>query len=105
MSKKKRKAINISAASVKQLALKIAATIARYNAFLFFIVVAIVYGFVLLRINALSDVQPTQDQISAQTTTTPVPRIDTRVVEQLRSLEDNSQNVQTLFSEARKNPF
>lgn len=76
-----------------------------YAGLLFFLLVAGVYGFVLFRINTLADIQPSEADISAQAPTTTIPKVDPRVVEQLESLKDNSVNVQTLFDEARANPF
>ena len=77
----------------------------RYTGIMFFVLVAAVYGFVLFRINTLSTAQPTNDDISAQTKTTAVPNIDPKVVQQIQALKDNSSNVQTLFEQARNNPF
>lgn len=79
--------------------------IGRYAVVLFFILVSSVYGFVVLRINILSNAQPSQSEIDAQVTATPVPRIDPAVADQLQQMKDNSVNVQTLFDQARQNPF
>ena len=97
--------IELNAESTKQLGKKLLAGFVRYAAILFFVLVAIAYGFVVLRINMLASSQPSQSEIDAQTTSTPVPRIDPKVAEQLQQLQDNSVNVQSLFQEARNNPF
>lgn len=104
-SKKKKGEINLSLSSIKPIFSKFVAGLSRYGVVLFFILIAGVYGFVVLRINLLSNIQPSQSDIDAQTTSTSVPRIDPKVAEQLEKLEDNSVNVQTLFDEARNNPF
>lgn len=76
----------------------------RYAALIFFILLACVYGFVLLRINALSDV-PASSSTSSDVTVAPTPHIDQSVVKQLESLQDNSVSVKALFDQARSNPF
>jgi hypothetical protein len=77
----------------------------RYSFVTFIVFVAVVYGFVLLRINSLRAAEPTPDQVSAQVRATRAPRIDENVVKQLKALEDNSVSVKALFDEARSNPF
>lgn len=77
----------------------------RYSLVLFIIFVSIVYGFLVLRINTLSSQKPTEEAINKQVKAAKIPRIDESVVKQLESLEDNSVNVQTLFNQARSNPF
>lgn len=99
------KNIELNSESLRQLGKGLLAGFLRYSTILFFVLVAAVYGFIVLRINLLSSAQPSQSDIDAQTTSTPVPRIDPKVAEQLQQLKDNSVNVQTLFQEARNNPF
>ncbi len=77
----------------------------RYAGILFLLLVAAVYGFVLFRIDTLSNVQPNSDDVSAMSKSTSIPKIDPKVVMQLEALKDNSENVQTLFKQARGNPF
>lgn len=103
MSKKKKTELNLK--TILPLLVKASGVLSRYAAILFFLLISIVYGFVVLRISSLANIQPSQSDIDAQTKSTPVPRVDPKVAEQLQSLEDNSVNVQTLFNEARNNPF
>ena len=77
----------------------------RYSLLAFIVFVAIIYGFLLLRITNLSSVEPTDTAISEQVKATKVLRIDEKVVEQLQALQDNSESVKALFNEARNNPF
>jgi hypothetical protein len=83
---------------------KAAAKLGRYAPVGFFLLLAAVYGFVLLRITTLSNVQPDSSQVTSQVSQL-TPHIDKSAVKQLQSLEDNSVNVQTLFNQARSNPF
>lgn len=75
----------------------------RLPAFLLF--VALLYGFLLLRINNLANTQPAQDTVTSQVKAAKLPHIDQTVVKQLHSLQDNSVSVQSLFDQARNNPF
>lgn len=77
----------------------------RFSVVGFIVLVAILYGFVLLRINTLSNAEPSQDSITSQVKAAKVPRIEPSVVKQLESLHDNSVNVRTLFNDTRSNPF
>ena len=102
---KKAKKAELNLATLKAYLPKIASAFGRYGGIMFFLLVSAVYGFVILRINTLGDAQPDQSQVDALAKSASVPRIDPKIVKQLESLEDNSVNVQTLFDEARNNPF
>lgn len=78
--------------------------IAPYIPLVFFVLVATVYGIVLLRITMLSNAQPDASAVSAQITEL-TPHIDKASAAKLKGLEDNSVNVQSLFNDARGNPF
>lgn len=82
-----------------------AAVLRQYSLVLFVTFVACIYGFVLLRINSLSSLQPPQSAVDTQVKAARIPHIDQDVVNKLESLEDNSVSVQTLFDQARNNPF
>ena len=73
-----------------------------YTVILFIVLIAIVYGYLLLHIGSLNNVPPAQSTAQAQAVT---PHIDPSVVKQLQQLQDNSVSVKTLFDQARSNPF
>lgn len=77
----------------------------RFSLLAFIVFVALLYGFVLLRISSFSNAQPSPDSVTSQVRAAQVPHIDKAVVKQIESLHDNSVNVQALFNEARNNPF
>jgi len=77
----------------------------RFSIVGFVVFVALLYGFLFMRINSLNDVQPSSDSVTGQVKAAGVQHIDESVVKQLESLHDNSVNVQTLFNEARSYPF
>ncbi|MGB4966806.1 MAG: hypothetical protein WBO35_01240 [Candidatus Saccharimonadales bacterium] len=78
--------------------------ITTYRIFIFFLLVCSLYGFIVWRINVLTTAEPTQTELknAGQTTS---PRISKDVVEKMQSMQDNSVRVQTIFNEARNNPF
>jgi hypothetical protein len=77
----------------------------RFSFIIFLVFVALLYGFVILRINSLGNQQPSPDSVTSQVKAAKVPRIDPVVLQQLKSLQDNSVSVQALFDQARSNPF
>ncbi len=74
-----------------------------YKAILFFIFIAAMYGFIVYRISVLSSIAP--DTSAVTVSSTKAPHIDPAVVQKINELQDNSVNVQTLFDQARQNPF
>ena len=85
--------------------MRVVRLLGRYATLWFALLLAVVYGFVLYRIQAAEAAQPTQTQISSQLESISTPHIDPSVVQQMLSLQDHSVNVKTLFDEARQNPF
>lgn len=63
------------------------------------------YSFLLVRINTLTAAKPSDESISERLKTVPRPRIDERAADKMQQLEDQNVKIQTLFNEARKNPF
>lgn len=78
--------------------------IMHYRIIIFFAVVALVYGFVVWRVNTLVHVEPTPSQVASELSSTS-PKIDQATVDKINQLQDNSVNVQALFDQARQNPF
>ncbi|HSX05753.1 MAG TPA: hypothetical protein VLF69_04760 [Candidatus Saccharimonadales bacterium] len=77
--------------------------IGAYRAFLFFLAVMVLYSFIVWRINVFSNTPASQSEKAAQTTAQP--HIDPATVAKMQNLQDNSVSVQTLFDQARQNPF
>lgn len=76
-----------------------------YAVIIFVLLVAGVYGFVLYRVYTLANAKPSDAAVSAQVQASATPHIDATAAQQLQALQDNSVNVQTLFNQARSNPF
>lgn len=77
----------------------------QYRVALFILFIGIAYGTLLFQVNTIYNSQPSQDAIAAQVKASQVPKIDETAIQQLKSLQDNSVSVQTLFNNARSNPF
>ncbi len=79
--------------------------ISHYSVVLFLVFVVCIYGVVVWRINTLLTTQPSPAAVTSQVKANNIPQIDPAVVKQLRTLRDNSVNVQALFDQGRNNPF
>lgn len=77
----------------------------RYAPLLFCLFFAIIYGFIVYRVQVLNSSEPSAADVATQSRTASVPHIDPVVLNQLQQLQDNSVSVQTLFNESRSNPF
>jgi hypothetical protein len=80
--------------------------LARKNApFTILIFLVAIYGFLSWRIAVLMQAEPDDSKVSAQLQAVGVPKVDPEVISKISTLEDNSVSVQTLFDQARQNPF
>ncbi len=101
MSKK-----NVTIDDLKNSVLKFLRVANRYRGIVFFIVLACIYGYIILRINVLSSAPPAQADIdAAEKTAAASPKIDAEAAAAINRLKDNSVRVQSIFEEARNNPF
>lgn len=76
-----------------------------YANVLVFLLFALAYAFVILRINSLSNPKVDESTVTTAVKASPVPHLDQAAAEQLQTLKDNSVNVQTLLDQNRTNPF
>jgi hypothetical protein len=77
----------------------------RFAVVFFVLLLAGVYGFVLWRVQGLSNVQPTDTDVSTEVKLSATPHVNQTVIKQMQDLQDNSVSVHTLFDQARSNPF
>lgn len=78
---------------------------ARKNAPLIFIVFLLaIYGFLAWRIFTLLQTGPDPGAVASQLQTVDI-KVDANAVQKMEQLKDNNVSVQTLFDDARKNPF
>lgn len=78
---------------------------AKYTGVLFFLFIALVYGYVIMQINEFGNTPVDQQAVADQVQELSTPSIDEQAARKLQNLRDNSVNVQTLFEESRTNPF
>lgn len=83
----------------------IIAFIKRYRVILIVVVLFGIYGFLIVRIYLLNQIQPSEEVVAERLQTVTRPRIDQNAINKIQELEDQNVQVQTLFKEARDNPF
>ena len=81
------------------------ALVKRFRFIIAFLVFSVMYGYVLTQVNAIDALQPSDKQIAEKATDAPRTKVDEELAEKIISLEDQNVQIQTIFSEARKNPF
>jgi hypothetical protein len=94
--------------SLKQLTAVFGATskkLQQFVGFFIFLILAALYAFVIVRISQYSNPVVTDNEVTSKVAASPTPKIDQDAANKLKSLEDNSVNVQTLFDQGRINPF
>ena len=77
----------------------------RYNVFLFIMGFLFIYGFLVLRINILMNSEPSDTAINANLQNVQRPKIDKTALDKIQNLQDQNVSVQSLFQQARDNPF
>ncbi len=77
----------------------------KYIVLISFVLILSLYGFLVLQISKASQNEPNQDDITAQLNTIKRLRIDEESITKIQQLQDQNVVVQSLFEEARNNPF
>jgi hypothetical protein len=75
----------------------------KHAGFAMLVVVLLTYVFVVIRISSLSKAEPDANQPAD--TSTLIPRVNQKAIEQIQSLESNNTQIHSLFEQARNNPF
>lgn len=76
-----------------------------YASFLTVIAILLIYSFLVFRVSTLSQAEPDEATVAEKSNTIRRLKIDQNAVEKLEELEDQNIGVQSLFEEARDNPF
>lgn len=79
--------------------------IRRYLVFIFFLFFLAMYGFLVFRINTLAASEPDDAAVAEKLETVARPKIDQTAVDKIKKLEAQNIQIQSLFDQARKNPF
>ncbi len=77
----------------------------QYMVFLFILVFLFIFGFFVFRINQYSRIEPSETAVEEKLQTVQRPRIDQAVLDKVEQLQDQNIQVQSLFDQARNNPF
>lgn len=72
---------------------------------LLLVVVALAYCFIVLRGVQLNHASLNKAKSTSQSNNISNPQIDPAIINKINQLQDNSVNVQSLFNQARQNPF
>lgn len=77
----------------------------QYALFSFVVLVLLLAGFLVFRVNQLSSSEPTDTDVDTQLQQVPRPRVDEDIVQKILDLRDQNVQVEALFKQARNNPF
>lgn len=77
----------------------------KYITFMFGIVMLLILCFFVFRINQFSRTEPSNDAIDEKLQSVKRLKLDKNVVEKIQQLQDQNVQVQSLFDQARNNPF
>ncbi len=97
--------MKLQASSIKNNLGHAALTARRYILPIFLIFLLGIYSFLAWRVLTLNQVEPDQSVVTAKLQTAGVPHIDPDALSKIQQLQDNSVEVQSLFDQARSNPF
>lgn len=84
---------------------KVMPLVNKHAAFAATTAVLIIYLLVVWHISSLATAEPSVDQTTTADASSVVPKVDSKAIQQIQSLEQNSVQVQALFNAARNNPF
>lgn len=76
-----------------------------YAVFIFFIIFLGLLGFLVFRINQYARIEPTEDAIQDKLKAVQRPRVDQSALDKIQQLQAQNVEVNSLFDQARKNPF
>ncbi len=78
----------------------------RRNAtFIFIVSFLFIYTFLVIRINLLNQQEPSDDAVSEKLKTVQRPKTDKDTLTKIQELQDQNVEIQSLFKQARDNPF
>lgn len=97
--------MNADIKDIKPMLIKAYKWLKRYLVIIGIITVACIYSGLVIQINLLNRLEPTDEQVSEKLDKIVQPKIDEATIKKLETLEDNSSEVKALFKTARENPF
>lgn len=97
--------MNIDNQAVSEKLSAIKKILSRFAPLFLIIIVASVYSGLILYINNLTDVTADDDEVIEMLEVTTRPQIDQQAVDAIEALQDQNIQIESLFEEARDNPF
>ncbi len=97
--------MNIDIKNITNYLSRFAKTLVRFLPFMFIIANLMVYGYLVLHINSLTQVEADELTVLEQLESVNRPEIDQAAVDKIKELQDQNVQVDALFKEARDNPF
>ena len=79
--------------------------LSKYYAAFFLMIAVFLYAFLILRIGSLSNIEPTEDEISSRLKTVVRPRIDPEAIKKIQELKAQKIDIDAAFTSDRSNPF
>lgn len=77
----------------------------RYKTVLFVLIILAVYGFLAFRIGSLTNADPSEAAYAEKVKEVKRTKIDQSAIDKIQQLKSENVQVQTLFEQARDNPF
>lgn len=90
---------------IQPIIVKLTGAAKRYSIIIFIIIFGALYGYLVYTAGQQAELEPSQKQISDAYTGISRPQLDAAIADKLRSLESSNVDVQTIFNDARNNPF
>jgi hypothetical protein len=97
------KDIGLKSMNIKKVANSLVKKYARHTTFAVILLILLSYIFVVFKISRLASAEPNGDQTPTQTLT--IQHVDQKVIDHIKTLEDNNTQIHSLFEQARNNPF
>ncbi len=97
--------MNLDVKNLPTIALQLLKRVKRFVPLLFILATLFLYGYLVLYINELTQVEADELAVLEELQSTSRPEIDQAAVDKIRQLQDQNVQVETLFEEARENPF
>lgn len=91
--------------SIQSAVKRLATSYQKYAGFTFLVAILLIYTFLVFRIGTLAQSEPTDEQVNEQLKTVKRLKIDQNSIDKIQQLQDQNIGVQSLFQNARDNPF
>jgi hypothetical protein len=97
--------MNIDKDTITSYANQTLALLQRHALFLGIAAFGLLYAYVIFQATTLSNKEPDEAAVTKQYQAVSHPKVDKEVAKTIEGLESQNVNVQTIFNQARENPF